>query len=213
MTVALPSENKWIGVLFLFYFFGTIGIAVPDLRPFFLPLTPVNLVLTTFIFFKVNQDFTKRFLVLSAIIFLIGYTVEAVGVNTGVLFGNYWYGTCFGFKIFKTPVLIGANWLFLSFATHGVVQYLTKNRFLLVCIPALMMTVLDYFIEPVAMKLGFWHWADDTVPVQNYIMWLLVGLVIHSLISYFNPKINTKVSFAIVLVQFAFFITLFIFCT
>lgn len=213
MTKTQSTEHRWIYLLFLFYFFGTLGIAVPTFRFLFLPLTPVNLVLTLFIFLKVNNDFSKKFIILSGIIYIIGYGVEAIGVGTGVLFGTYWYGEYFGFKILETPVLIGANWLFLSLSAHGAMQYFTKSRILLIVIPSIIMTGLDFFIEPVAMKLGFWNWADNIVPVQNFVMWFLTSAIIHVLITLFGPKINPKVSFAVLIAQFTFFITLYVFCT
>ena len=212
MTPTLSSQNRWIGILFLFYFFGTLGIAIPALRHLFLPMTPLNLILTLFIFFKVNKDYSLRFMVLSGIIFGIGYAVEAVGVSTGVLFGTYWYGSYFGPKLFETPILIGVNWLFLSLSTYGAVQYFIKNKILLVVLSACLMTGLDFFIEPVAMELGFWNWANNHVPMQNFVMWFIVSSTIQIIISVFNPKINTTVSFAILLAQFVFFVTLYACC-
>ena len=206
-------ENRWIVLLLLFYFFGTLGISLHEYKGFFLPLTPLNLLLTLFVFYKVNNDFTKRFLILSAIIFLIGYAVEAIGVATGALFGSYSYGDLFGFKVFETPLLIGVNWLFLSLSTHGVVQYFTKNPLFLVVIPALIMTTLDFFIEPVAMKLGFWGWENNIIPLQNYVMWFITSAIIHGIIYLFKPKINSKVSVAIVIAQFIFFGVLYVFIT
>jgi len=213
MTKKIATENRWIGLLLLFYFFGTLGISLDAYKGFFLPFTPLNLLLTTFVFYKINNDFSKRFLILSLIIFLIGYSVEAIGVATGVLFGSYSYGDLFGFKVFETPLLIGVNWLFLSLSTHGVVQYFTKKPLFLIVIPAVLMTGLDFFIEPVAMKLGFWGWENNIIPFQNYVMWFLTSAVIHGIIYLFSPKINAKISFAIVIAQFIFFGILYIFIT
>jgi len=213
MTKKITTENLWVGILLLFYFFGTVGIAFEEFNHFFLPLTPLNLLLTLFIFFKVNNDFSKRFLILSLIIFLIGYAVEAIGVATGVLFGSYSYGDLFGFKVFETPLLIGVNWLFLALSTHGVVQYFTKNPLFLIVIPALLMTGLDFFIEPVAMTLGFWDWENNIIPFQNYVMWFATSAIIHGIIYLFRPKINPKISFVVVIAQFIFFGVLYVFIT
>jgi putative membrane protein len=213
MLKNISTENRWIGLLLSFYFFGTLGIALAEYKGFFLPLTPLNLLLTLFVFYKINNDFSKRFLVLSSIVFLIGFSVEAIGVATGILFGSYSYGDLFGFKVFETPILIGFNWLFLSLSTHGVVQYFTKKPLFLIIIPALLMTGLDFFIEPVAMKLGFWGWENNIIPVQNYVMWFATSAVIHGIIYFFAPKINPKVSFVIVIAQFIFFGVLYVFIT
>jgi len=209
MIKNITTENRWIGLLLLFYLFGTIGIASAEFRHLFLPLTPFNLMLTLFIFYKLNNDYSKRSLILFAIVFLIGYAVEAIGVATGVLFGSYAYGAFFGFKFFETPLLIGVNWLFLSLSTHGAVQYFTKNPLFLIVVPALLMTGLDFFIEPVAMKLGFWGWENDTIPFQNYVMWFATSAFIHGIIYLFRPKINAKISFVVLFAQFAFFVTLY----
>jgi putative membrane protein len=211
MIKNITTENRWIGLLILFYIFGTLGISSEEFNHFFLPLTPFNLLLTLFIFYKVNNDFSKRFLILSFIIFFIGYSVEAIGVATGILFGNYSYGSLFGFKVFDTPVLIGVNWLFLSLSAYGVVHYFTKKWFFLLVIPALLMTSLDFFIEPVAMKLGFWSWEKNIIPFQNYAMWFLTSAIIHGIIYLFNPKINTKISFVVLISQFVFFGVLYFF--
>jgi putative membrane protein len=44
--------------------------------------------------------------------------------------------------------------LFLALSTYGIVQYFTKKSLWLILLPPLM-TALDYFVEPVAMALGF----------------------------------------------------------
>jgi putative membrane protein len=205
MKKNINIENRLVLLLLLFYFFGTLGIAIEEFRNFFLPLTPLNLLLTLFVFFIVNKDFSKRFLFLALLILLISFSVEAVGVVTGVLFGSYSYGNIFGFKLFETPVIIGVNWLFLALSTFGIVQYFTNKWFWLIFIPPILMTGLDFIVEPVAMKLGFWSWENDVIPLQNYLMWFLTSIFIHGLIYSFKPKINAKISFIVFIAQLIFF--------
>jgi putative membrane protein len=205
MKKNINIENRLVLLLLLFYFFGTLGIAIEEFRNFFLPLTPLNLLLTLFVFFIVNKDFSKRFLFLALLILLISFSVEAVGVVTGVLFGSYSYGNIFGFKLFETPVIIGVNWLFLALSTFGIVQYFTNKWFWLIFIPPILMTGLDFIVEPVAMKLGFWSWENDVIPLQNYLMWFLTSIFIHGLIYSFKPKINPKISFIVFIAQLIFF--------
>ncbi|MEN8929295.1 MAG: carotenoid biosynthesis protein [Flavobacteriales bacterium] len=205
MKQSLSIENKWIGLLLLFYFFGLLGMCLPQFRAYFLPLTPLNLLLTLVIFYKVNNNFTGKFLLLSVLVFLIGFSVEAIGVNTGLLFGNYEYGDPFGFKLFETPVMIGVNWLFLALSTFGIVQHFTNKAIWLIAIPPLLMVGLDVLVEPIAIKLDFWSWQNNVIPAQNYIMWYITSLAIHALIYFFGTRVNTKVSFWIFGVQFVFF--------
>jgi len=205
MIKKISTENRWIGFLLLCYFSGLIGISLAEYQNLFLPLTPFNLLLTLIVFYKVNKDFSTRFLFLSCLIFLIGFCVEAIGVATGVLFGSYAYGNLFGFKVFETPVIIGVNWLFLALSAYGVVQYFSKKAFYLILFPPLIMTALDFLVEPVAMELGFWHWENDIIPFQNYLMWFATSLIIHGLIYFFRPKIDSKISFIVLAIQILFF--------
>lgn len=205
MLKNISIENRWIGLLLLFYFFGLLGMSLEAYRDLFLTFTPLNLFITLIVFYKVNQDTSKKFIVLSFLVFLIGFSIEAIGVATGILFGNYAYGNPFGFKIFDTPLMIGINWLFLAFCSHGIVQSFTKKALWLILLPAIIMTSLDFLVEPVAMKLDFWNWENGIIPIQNYVMWFITSIFIHGLIYFFRPKINTKISFVIMSVQVIFF--------
>jgi putative membrane protein len=101
--------------------------------------------------------------------------------------------------------MIGVNWLFLALSTHGVTQYFTKKALWLILIPSLLMTSLDFLVEPIAMKLDFWNWKNEIIPLQNYLMWFITSIFIHGLIYFFRPKINAKVSFVIIVSQLIFF--------
>ena len=52
--------------------------------------------------------------------FSIGFLVEVIGVNYGIIFGNYTYGKVLGFKVLNVPLMIGVNWFFLSIACGGI---------------------------------------------------------------------------------------------
>jgi putative membrane protein len=79
----------------------------------------------------------------------------------------------------------------LALSTYGIVQYFTKKSLWLILLPPLLMTALDYFVEP-GYGIGFWHWENDVIPLQNYMMWFITSLVIHGLIHLFRPTINAK---------------------
>jgi putative membrane protein len=205
MITSNSLENRWIIILLLFYFFGLLGICIPATRDVFLTLTPLNLLITLAIFYKVNKDYSQRFFILSLLVSILGFSVEGIGVATGVLFGSYSYGTAFGFKLVETPIMIGVNWLFLSLSTYGIVQFFTNKGIWLILLPPVLMTFLDLIVEPVAMKLGFWSWKNDIIPLQNYAMWFLTSIIMHSIIYLFKPKINAKISFIIIGVSAFFF--------
>jgi len=62
-------ENRCISVLLLFYF-GLLGICIPATRELFITLTPLNLFITLANFYKINKDYSPRFLMLSLLVFL-----------------------------------------------------------------------------------------------------------------------------------------------
>ena len=39
------------------------------------------------------------------------------------------------------------------------------------------MLLLDIFIEPVAIGLGFWEWQAAEVPLENYMAWFVLSFV------------------------------------
>ena len=53
---------------------------------------------------------------------------ESLGVNYGLIFGNYEYGNNLGFKFFGVPFLIGINWIILTAISANTASFLTKIR-------------------------------------------------------------------------------------
>ena len=68
---------------------------------------------------------------------------------------NTFIWTTLGAKILGVPVLIGVNWIILTFITGSLSSFLFKNKFLSVLMGAVFMILLDLLIEPVAPLLGF----------------------------------------------------------
>ena len=90
------------------------------------------------------------------ILILTTWTIEAIGVNTGEIFGAYGYGKVLGFKIFSTPPMIGINWAILVLGTgYWLKSIKIKNTLLLSFLGAIIMTILDILIEPVFPKKYF----------------------------------------------------------
>lgn len=108
-------------------------------------------------------------------IYLIGFFVEVLGVNTGIIFGNYIYGEGLGTKVFNTPLIIGLNWLLLVYITASVLE----NKKLLVPVKiilgAAMMLGYDFIIEQLAPELNMWDWKNNTIPVSNYVAWFFIA--------------------------------------
>jgi len=165
-----------------------IGISYGN-KDFFLAFTPVNLFIS-FVLLIVNQNqLESNELKTISIIFLIGMICEILGVNYGLIFGDYVYLDNLGFKILGVPILIGFNWIILTLITGSLSSLFSSNVYYSVFLGAIFMILLDLLIEPVAPLLGFWVFDNEQVPVQNYIGWFVIGLVTQYLFQkYFKDK-------------------------
>ena len=166
-------------ILIIFYLVGVVGISISPVD--FAKLTPFNLLLTLVIMLWCHPQKNLFLYVNLLFIFIASFTLEYVGVNTGIIFGNYAYGASLGPKIGHTPILIGVNWIIVVYSSVHLVQTITKKLNLkLKAIPAaliagLFMVTLDAVIEPMAPKLDFWAFENLVIPIQNYTAWFFFG--------------------------------------
>ena len=77
---------------------------------------------------------------------------------------------------------IGFAWLGTLMASTAVIfrllPGLSQQRPLWAALfPAVLMVLFDLFMEPVAVKLGYWHWAGDTIPLYNYVCWFVISYI------------------------------------
>ena len=205
----LNAPRKEIHLFFLIAFFqicGLIGVLFID-RDLTLSLTPQNLLVTTFSIFFIYEDKIKmlRFFIFAC---LIGFLVEAIGVNFGIIFGNYTYGTVLGFKVLNVPLMIGVNWFFLSISCGGISDIFFKELIPKVLLGSFLMVFLDILIEPLAPVLNFWEFEGGIAPIKNYIGWFMTSFLIQ--LVYQKMKINFSPLFSVLiyLTQMGFFILL-----
>lgn len=196
--------NISIVILFIFHLVGVVGLS-SDYQDSFLRLTPLNLLLSLGLFFWANNDFSVQFYKVVAILFALGFLVEVIGVSTGVLFGEYTYGATLGFKLFETPLMIGVNWILLSLASFGISSFFLKKQLPIILLSSLLMVLMDVLIEPIAISLDFWTWALGDIPLQNYVMWFFVSLIMNAIMSFNRLKIDYRISFGLLLPQILFF--------
>lgn len=77
----------------------------------------------------VNQiKINKKELLCIVLIFWTGIFVEFLGVNYGLLFGEYSYGSNLGPKVFGVPFLIGMNWVILTTISGSISNFIFKEK-------------------------------------------------------------------------------------
>ncbi len=107
----------------------------------------------------------------------IGFLVEVLGVNTGIPFGDYSYGTVLGIKILATPVLLSLMWGLIIITSSSIVPKagrITKSGRITTSLLAGMLALMfDLLLEVVAVRLGYWSWVGP-VPIMNYLSWFAI---------------------------------------
>lgn len=202
---------KWsIFLIWLFHVSGIIGI-IAGYQEWFLSYTPFTLFLCFLCILFNTSQLSFRDVTYLFIPFSIGFVAELLGVNFGLIFGNYQYGNNLGWKIAGVPVMIGINWILLVYASSGISKSITHNRWMSALLAAALMVLLDFPMEYAAPKFDFWAFANLKVPVQNYVGWFAVSLIIHFLFQPLFKKENKQLSIHLYLSIGLFFLSYYLF--
>jgi len=209
----------------LFHTIGLVGLLYFD-KTFFLAATPFNLLLSFVLLIWTQKEKNIYFLLFFISCFIIGVLVEVIGINTGILFGDYKYGDTLGYKIWNVPVLIGINWFIIIYCCGISVYTLLMKMIVRVAAdsgktPAAMKALsviidgatlavfFDWLMEPVAIKLGYWSWnVDGSIPVLNYICWFIVSVLLLSIFHFTKFNKQNKFAVNLLLIQLMFFLLL-----
>ena len=208
----LNTNIKYVKLFFVvFYVGGFLGILLPISHSLFTKLIPYALLLSfiTTLFYQSASVNRKMGLILGSI-FLSGFCIEVIGVNTGLIFGFYHYGEGLGVKFFNTPVIIGLNWAFLVYFTFSLCNQLKRSGLLSILLPSLLMLGYDLILEQSAPMMDMWYWKGDRIPLQNYFAWFCVAVLFQILMKYARLEISNKFSGFIFSCQFIFFALLYL---
>lgn len=203
------KERYFIITLSILFIVGLIGHLWLPTRQLMLTITPFTLLLLNGLALYPSGFFHRsenRWWLILVVLFTL--TAEIVGVNTGLLFGHYAYGRVLGVSLFGVPLIIGLNW---AVVIAGCGSWVDRWRLIpRLILGAALAVAFDAILEPVAIRLGYWHWSAGSIPITNYITWF--GLSIVSLLLLNRLKVTTTGSVlrAFVLLEFMFFAILYI---
>lgn len=198
----------------IFHSIGLIGLLLfPESG--MVSLTPVNFLVSLVLLLWLAHE--PMFLGLAALVYLTGFVVEVIGVNTALLFGEYRYGPALGWSWLGVPLLIGVNWLVVILGNSWWVrawfpqgaEKQIKMDLLAAALGASMATAFDWLLEPVAIRLGYWEWIKGEIPMLNYLTWWCVSFLLLLVIIRFLPfrKVHAYSGYLLV-IQILFFIAL-----
>ncbi|MEQ1553997.1 MAG: carotenoid biosynthesis protein [Ferruginibacter sp.] len=212
-------------IAILFHTIGLVGFLFLN-KPLFALATPFNLMLSFGLLIYTQKNKSKAFYFFIAMACGIGFAAEAFGVNTGLLFGSYSYTNVLGFKILGVPIIIGLNWFIVIYCsgvtTHTIINKAisaiatetklppkTLNAISVIIDGATLAVFFDWVLEPVAIKLNFWHWANaDKIPLYNYISWFVISLIILTIFHFSKFDKQNKFAVNLLLIQLMFFLLL-----
>jgi putative membrane protein len=213
------------GIAIFFHAIGLGGMLFTD-NNFFVHSTPFNLLLSFFLLVWTHPEKNNSFYLFIGIVFIAGFLSEVVGVNTGLLFGDYHYSKILGIQLFQVPILIAVNWFIIIYCS-GIGTHVLLNKVInrvakdynepslklkamsVIFDGASLAVLFDWLMEPVAIKLGFWTWGGDgSVPFYNYFCWLLISILLLTVFNFFNFRKENKFAVNLLLTQALFFLIL-----
>ncbi|MGD9993746.1 MAG: carotenoid biosynthesis protein [Salinivirgaceae bacterium] len=207
----IPAVNKVQRFLIIFYLIGSLGFMLPFTSSFFIQLIPLALLLNVFLLVYFHKPQRLQNYAVMILVAVLGFAIEVVGVKTGVLFGNYYYGTALGPKLMGVPLLIGVNWFFLTYAATLIAGKIVGNTIVKILLASAMVVVYDFVMEPVAVYTGMWYWTEGKIPTQNYLMWFITAAFFVFLFSRFAKGSRNPLALPILVLQFLFFAALHLF--
>ena len=202
--IPLNKQRLAVQTIWLFHISGIIGISL-GFFDFFVPKTPLNLLVAFGLLIWVFPLNSTKKLTLTALFFTVGMFVEWLGVNYGVLFGTYAYGENLGLKIDGVPLLIGVNWAMLVLITGAIANECKVAKPLKVLIGASLMVLLDFLLELSAPIFDFWEFEGNMVPLENYVTWFIIAAILHTVFQVAKLQGNSRFCFHLYGCQFLFF--------
>lgn len=203
------KKNLPIYIVIILHTVGIIGSNIPATSSLTISLTPANLLISSLLLIIHSKN--KKVYLFLLFAFVIGMAIEIIGVKTGWPFGEYTYGTVLGPKLMDVPLTIGFNWFMLSYSLGVIANQLVKNSLPSAVLGATFMVGMDFLIEPVAIKLGYWNWAAIDIPVSNYIAWWFISLVILTIFNWLLKQEKNNLTIPLIFSQLAYFVCILIF--
>lgn len=123
-----------------------------------------------------------------------GLLAEAVGVRTGVPFGEYRYTGTLGPEVLDVPAVVPLAWTMMAYPLFLAARRLSRR--LVALVGGFGLAAWDVFLDPQMVDDGRWVWLDPDpslpgipdVPLTNYAGWLLVGVLMMGVLEALLPR-------------------------
>ena len=138
----------------------------------------------------------------------IGFTMETIGVSTGLIFGPYTYSEKLGPKLGTVPYVIPLCWFGIVYLAHMLSNFIVFAKpvllssslvrlLLMSAITAMIATAFDVAVDPVLSNkaVNLWVWTDGGdffgVPFRNFQGWLITAFLIDATYRIASQKITS----------------------
>lgn len=133
-------------------------------------------------------------LLLVAVTAVGGFTAEVIGVHSGVPFGNYVYTATLGPALLDVPLVVPLAWTMMAYPMLLAARRILQR--LVFVAGGVGLAGWDVFLDPQMVRDGHWRWAHpspslpgiDTVPLTNYLGWLLVATAMMAVLNHVLPR-------------------------
>ena len=68
--------------------------------------------------------------------------------------------------------------------------------------------MFDWIMEPVAVKLGYWQWESNSIPLYNYISWIIISAGLLTVFRKLNQEKPNIFAVHLFIIQVLFFVVL-----
>lgn len=135
----------------------------------------------------------------------ISWGYEQVGVETGLIYGNYHYTDYLGEKVGHVPIIIPLAWFMMIYPSYIIgnlifagkpllLQNKISQIILLALLSAVIMTAWDFVIDPYLSgpTVKAWIWEEGGayfgIPIHNFFGWILTTFSIYLIYRIFESK-------------------------
>ena len=218
-ATALRRDLGLSALLGLYYSVGVVGHLVPPMLPLMAAVTPAVLAIMGLIVAAVAvAEGGWPVALWAAGTYAVSFSLEAVGVATGAIFGPYRYGNVLGPMVLDVPLVIGFNWMLTVLGGMVIARELGIGRGVggrteadgpcPICIAVatgVACVLFDFALEPVAVRLGYWTWYTQGVPIQNYVAWFAISTLSALAFPAKRGRMSSRLPAASFLLQLLFF--------
>lgn len=210
-----PTEQYSVIFMIATFVVGIVLHLIPDLLPLITRLTELNLLLMSSLVFAFgllnNHRNLAGFTFWSLITMLFMFLIAVIGINTGVLFGSFEYGSTLPTTLANIPLIVPLNWAMILLSAYGFLTNAVSQRNLRALFAAVIVLALKLLMDPVGVRLDYWTWDLGYIPLRNYVSWFVASIIFTQILALMKIHARSVIFRVYLIMQFLFYGILYLF--